>query len=251
MPYYLRYLLLFLLIFATVKAFREFKNLTLYEKKSFWGWLGLLGQFLIPALFLLMDISVIKGFRTDEKGIHLAAPLREGFILHGGSSVLINYHHADPTAQQYAMDIIKLNALGIRASGFFPKALDKYAIYGDTVFSPCEAKVVRVKDGLDDLPPGYGDTVNLAGNHIVLEFQNHLIVLAHLMKNSILVTPGDSVREGQPLARVGNSGHTTEPHLHIHAVEGTDTANILKGNGIPIYFNGRFLVRNDRIRKQK
>lgn len=198
-----------------------------------------------------MDISVIKGFSTDEKGIHLAAPLREGFILHGGSSVLINYHHADPTAQQYAMDIIKLNALGIRASGFFPRNLDKYAIYGDTVFSPCVAKVVRVKDGLDDLPPGSGDTVNLAGNHIVLEFQNHLIVLAHLIKNSILVTPGDSVREGQPLARVGNSGHTTEPHLHIHAVEGTDTANILKGNGIPIYFNGRFLVRNDRIRKQK
>ena len=63
-------------------------------------------------------IEVISGFSTDEKGIDITFPLREGFIGQGGNSVLINYHHSDTTSQQYALDIVKLNSWGMRARGF-------------------------------------------------------------------------------------------------------------------------------------
>ncbi|MCX7743036.1 MAG: M23 family metallopeptidase [Flavobacteriales bacterium] len=66
-----------------------------------------------------------------------------------------------------------------------------------------------------------------------------------------MVLPNDSVKRGQPVARVGNSGHTSEPHLHIHAISGTDTSKIMNGNGIPICFDNKFLIRNDRIKKYK
>jgi hypothetical protein len=244
---YLRYFFALLLILASIKALLFFKRLPWFEKKSTWGWTKFSGEILFSGFFMLACLAVISGFTTEEKGIDIGFPLKEGFIGHGGGSTAINYHNEDSTAQQYALDIVKTNSLGLRASGFFPPDLNEYAIYGDTVYSPCDGKIVKAKDGLDNLPPGSEDKVNLAGNHIILEYQNSLIVFAHLLKSSLLVTGGEFVKKGQPIARVGNSGHTSEPHLHIHAVKGTDTSKILRGNGVPIYFNGKFLVRNDRI----
>lgn len=248
MPYILRYIFLFLLLVSTIKSLLYFKPLDLFGKKKVWGWTKLVGQLLFALLFFFICIQVISGFRTSEKGIDIAFPLKEGFIGHGGSATIINYHHADTTAQQYALDISKLNAWGLRASGFFPDDLTKYAIYGDTIYSPCDGKIVKTLDGLDNVPAGVKVRVNPAGNHIVLEYNDHLIVFAHLLKNSLLVQMGDPVKKGQPIARVGNSGHTSEPHLHIHAIAGTDTSRILNGNGIPIYFDGKFLIRNNRIK---
>lgn len=74
--------------------------------------------------------------------------------------------------------------------------------------------------------------------------------MAHMLKKSILVSTGDFVKKGQSIARVGNSGRTRRQHLHIHAIAGTDTSKIIHGgNGIPIYFDGKFAGRNDRIKK--
>jgi hypothetical protein len=249
-PYLLRYVLLFLLIVSTIKGFINFKTLILFEKKKMGGWIIFVIQFLLSLIFFFNCIEVISGFTTDEKGIDIAFPLREGFIGQGGNSRTINYHQADSTAQHYALDIGKLNAFGLRASGFFPADLNKYAIYGDTLFSPCDGKIVKTQDGLDNVPAGVNVRANPAGNHIVLEYKSSLIVFAHLLKNSLIVSVGDLVKKGQPIARIGNSGHTDEPHLHIHAIAGTDTSKILKGNGIPIYFDGKFLIRNDRVKNE-
>ena len=250
LSYSFRYIFLFLLIVVTIKALMQFKNLILFDKKTKWGWTKSVGQFLFTLLLFWGCVEVISGFSTDEKGIALAFPLKEGFIGQGGNSVLINYHHSDTTTQQYALDIIKLDSWGMMAQGFFPADLNKYPIYGDTIFSPCDGKIVRAKDGLDNLAPGVRDNLNPAGNHIILEYENNLILMAHMLKNSLIVSTGDSVMKGQPIARVGNSGRTSHPHLHIHAIAGTDTSKIISdGNGIPIYFDGKFLVRNDRIKK--
>jgi len=105
--------------------------------------------------------------------------------------------------------------------------------------------VARVVDGLADNPAGYMDTVNVAGNHVVLRLNGFLIVMAHLKRNSIVVREGDRVKRCQFIALVGNSGQTSEPHLHIHAVRASDPDSVLKAPGVPIYFNGRFAVRND------
>ena len=248
-PYILRYIFLFLLMGASVKLLMQFKTVVLFEKKTIWGWTKLTGQVLFSMLFFSACIEVINGFSTKEKGIDIAFPLKEGFIGHGGSSTIINYHHADSTAQQYAMDISKLNDWGLRATGFFPEDLDAYSVYGDTIFSPCDGIIVKTENGLENVPPGADVTINPAGNHLILAYENNLIIFAHLLKNSLLVQTGDRVKKGQPMARVGNSGHTSEPHLHIHAIAGTDTSKILEGNGIPIYFDGKFLTRNDQVKR--
>jgi hypothetical protein len=228
----------------------QFKKLVLIEKKTRSGWAKFAGQFLFFLMILWGNLNVISGFSTDEKGIDIAFPLKAGFIGHGGNSVLINYHHSDFTSQQYALDIGKLNSWGMLTTGFFPDELTEYEIYGDTIFSPCTGKIVQMKDGLDNQSLGVRDDLNPAGNHIILEYENNLILMAHMLKNSIMVSTGDSVEKGQPIARVGNSGRTIHPHLHIHAITGKDISKIIHGgNGIPIYFYGKFPVRNDRMKK--
>lgn len=60
-----------------------------------------------------------------------------------------------------------------------------------------------------------------------------------MIPGSIQVKKGEKVDTNRIIGRVGNSGNTSEPHLHIHAER--------KGKGVPILFNGRFLIRNDLI----
>ncbi len=248
--YPLRYIFLFFFIVVTIKTLMQFKSLVLFEKKKIGDWAKFVGQILFSLLIFLGCLEVISGFSTDEKGIDIAFPLTEGLIGQGGSSMLINYHHSDTSSQQYALDIVKLNSWGMRARGLLPYDLNKYAIYGDTIFSPCDGKIVKMKDGQDNVPIGVVDNLNPRGNYIILEYENNLIIMGHMLKNSIMVSTGDIVKKGQPIARVGNSGRTTGPHLHIHAIAGTDTSKIIQGgNGIPIYFYGKFPIRNDRIKK--
>ncbi|KAG6559068.1 hypothetical protein RHABOEDO_001811 [Candidatus Rhabdochlamydia oedothoracis] len=93
------------------------------------------------------------------------------------------------------------------------------------------------------------DIKNPAGNYLAIhKSENEIIViLANLMKGSLLVKRGDVVKKGQLIARVGNSGLTSEPYLHIHAVLNHIGDFLFMGEGIPITFNQRFLVRNDLI----
>lgn len=72
------------------------------------------------------------------------------------------------------------------------------------------------------------------------------VVLAHMTEGSVAVGEGQEVEEGQFLGRVGNSGNTSEPHLHIHAVR-TGSGSILEGEGVPVLFDGRFPVRNGLV----
>jgi murein DD-endopeptidase MepM/ murein hydrolase activator NlpD len=81
--------------------------------------------------------------------------------------------------------------------------------------------VVTVRDNLPDLPVGTADRVRPEGNHVVLDIgSNRYVLLAHLERGSAAVTAGQRVSAGQPVARVGNSGNTAEPHLHLQVQDG-------------------------------
>lgn len=200
---------------------------------------------LLIVVFGLYNVSALTGYAANGKGIDLVFPLQDGtyYVAHGGNSVMLNYHNAYES-QQYALDIVKLNRFGLRAGGLYPKDLEKYSIYGDILYSPCSGMVLEVQDGLDDLPPPHTDPGNPAGNHIILQCDgtDAEIHIAHMQKQSIRVEPGQHVRVGEEIGRAGNSGNTTEPHLHIHAE--------INGAGIPITFDGKFLIRNQLWKAQ-
>lgn len=194
-------------------------------------------------IFATYLIFVASSYFVSDDAIELSFPLQDGtyYIAQGGSHVQMNYHNSH-SPQQYALDIEKLNRFGSRAKGLYPEELEKYAIYGDSLYSPCSGEVIEARNNLPDLTPSDTDPENATGNHVALTCDsiNATFYIAHMQEGSVAVSVGDVIKEGQKIGTVGNSGNTTEPHLHIHAEK--------DGIGIPIRFDDRFLVRNNLVK---
>ncbi|MFF7874780.1 M23 family metallopeptidase [Streptomyces californicus] len=76
----------------------------------------------------------------------------------------------------------------------------------------------------------------IIGNHVILDLGGGTYaVYAHLRRGSLRVRAGDRVRAGQEIGRVGNSGNTTEPHLHFHLMDGPDPD---AARGVPFTWRG-------------
>ena len=137
------------------------------------------------------------------------------FVGWGGPDFLHNYHVGAPP-QRHAYDFLVWKD-GSTFSGDGTSNEDYYA-YGQPVFAPANGTVVRAVDGLPDVKPQVEtDGAHPAGNHVVIEVaEGAYLYIAHLQRGSLLVAEGDRVAAGQEIGRVGNSGNTTEPHIHIH-----------------------------------
>ena len=190
--------------------------------------------------------------------VDLPFPLegRRFAVLQGGRSIALNHHRAVP-AQAHAIDIVGLDDRGRRARGVRPAALDAYEIFDRTVVAPCGGIVSGMSDGMPDAPIGRRrpPPPAPAGNHVLLSCRiggaEITLLLAHFRRGGVAVALGDRVRRGAPLGRVGNSGNSTEPHLHIHAVRGRAVdlkSAIATAEAVPLTFDGRFLIRNDIVR---
>lgn len=190
-------------------------------------------------VFTTLFIAAVANATPRPKPLELTFPLEGGrFIVGQGGAIGILNYHASHRAQRYAADITALNWLGFRATGPLPSALARYAVFNAIVVSPCSGVVIEARDGLPDLQPPARDEEHPSGNHVVVRCHGVNVELAHLQNGSITIETGDALTAGQRIARVGNSGNTSEPHLHIHAVD-PDT-----GAGAPVSFTGRAPIRN-------
>lgn len=241
--YYLRFLWPILLLAALYYSWKKVRVLPFTINYARGQKFTILIYVILILVFGSYNIGTIKSYTVQEDAIHLNFPLDEGtyYVGQGGNHTLMNYHQIAPP-QKYALDILKVNRLGIRAKGLYPKELEKYHIYGDDLLSPCTGEVLEAENNLDDHIPPNTDSDNPVGNHVKLLCDDHNahIYLAHMQKGSVKLTSGDRVEVGETIGKVGNSGNTTEPHLHIHAE--------IDGEGVPILFDGKFLVRNSLVK---
>ena len=191
--------------------------------------------------------------------VNLSFPLVSGsyLVVNGGSDINTNAHLMTLDAgvprfrewrgQSYGVDIVKLDALGLRARGVLPADPKAYAIYGARVLAPCAGRVVLAVDGLPDLPVPEIDRMHMAGNHVLLRCAQADVLVGHMSPGSIQVRVGSVVAAGVWLGAVGNSGNTGEPHLHVHAQRPGPAGAPIGGDPLPIMFDGHFPVRGDRI----
>ncbi len=74
------------------------------------------------------------------------------------------------------------------------------------------------------------------GNHVILDLgDGTYAVYAHARRGSLLVKAGDTVRAGQRIGSVGNSGNSSEPHLHVHLMDSPDLDD---ARGVPFTWRG-------------
>ena len=188
-----------------------------------------------------------SSYDNRPSNVHFRLPL-DGPILvgWGGGTPDVNYHVAYPD-QRWAYDLLVAeNGKTFRGDG---ARCEDYLCYGLSVLAPAGGKVAAILDGMPDQPVGVLGGMPAGGNQIVIEVkdngQSQYLFLCHLLRGSIAVKEGDSVSQGQPLAKVGNSGNTSEPHLHIH-LQNTSADDVAEG--IPLFFHdyrtgGRFVER--------
>ncbi|WP_253735707.1 M23 family metallopeptidase [Paenibacillus sp. FJAT-26967] len=154
-------------------------------------------------------------------------------VVWGGTNVLLNYHY-EHQSQRYAYDLVRMKD-GSSYSGDGAK-LESYYAFGQEVLAPAPGTIVKMENGKPDNEIGQTDAENPAGNHVVIDHGNgEFSYLAHFKQDSILVKPGDRVKSGQKLGLVGNSGNTSEPHIHYHVSDGPD---LFEASSIRIKFKG-------------
>ncbi len=201
----------------------------------------------MAVFFLALTARALSGYGYQDSAVDLAFPFAAGhyYIGQGGSATAINNHHSNQS-QRFALDIVALNGFGARADGLMPKGLSDYEIFDREVKSPCTGVAISIHDGVEDNRILETNTDQPAGNHVILACGTARILMAHLRKGSIAVAAGSIVSEGDTLGRVGNSGNSTEPHLHMHAYLG-GTLDYNAGQGVPMTFDGRFFVRGSTV----
>jgi len=226
---------------------------------------GYLLAFVLISMFFSIFVHIIESFSYDTEPIYLNFPFRDGTYViaeggNGAKSPLVNYHFQDKpnkmqgynNSMKYANDIIKINKFGFACSSmefrkgiFLPDELSEYYIFSETLYSPCDGTVVYTEDNYTDELPDNNKRYNNTGNGIVIKYEDIYIMMWHLKKDSVIVKSGDTVKVGQPIAKAGNSGHSSVPHLHIQASK----ENWLKGESVPIIFDNKLPMKNTIYKK--
>lgn len=177
--------------------------------------------FAIGWVFLAVQLVLFFGEPSRADSVVLDAPFRgEWYVIHGGRSALFNHHYSH-TQQRHALDIDKpLDGRDVQGD---PDKLESYAAYGQQLYAPAAGKVVAAVNDRPDMAIGDTDDEQIIGNHVIIEMgPERYVLMAHLMKGSVTVAEGDMVRAGQPIARCGNSGNTSAPHLHLQVQNRAD-----------------------------
>jgi hypothetical protein len=153
------------------------------------------------------------------------------FVVWGGNTYAQNHHIVAPD-QRHASDIVVARNEGThRGDGSRNK---DYYDWGKPIVAPASAVVAEAVDGVADNTPGVMNADQPFGNHVVLDCGNgEFLVMAHFKEHSLRVHAGDRVKAGQAIAECGNSGNSSEPHLHIHLQDGP---HLYHATGLPLAF---------------
>jgi len=177
-------------------------------------------DYLVASLKISADKPLIIGPPLAGAGWVAANGCCNPDITHRGSVQSVN--GALYNSQRFAIDWMRLDDQGRMVHGD-ESDVHNYPDYGADVLAVADAKVVSALNNLDDQVPGRLpepssitiETVD--GNHVVLDLGGgRFAFYAHLQKNSVRVRPGDQVKKGAVLGKLGNTGNTSAPHLHFH-----------------------------------
>jgi hypothetical protein len=194
-----------------------------------------------------MTVSSIRvPVRGGGKPLVIAAPLRGRWwkASNGPSNrsrhrrALIPIGGHARISQRFAIDWVRIGDDGRTFTGD-PTKNESYLAYGAEALAVADGVVTAIQDGIAQNVPNEDPVApvtldNVAGNHIIVDLgAGRFAVWAHLQPGSLRVKVGDRVHRGQAIGLVGNSGNSTEPHLHFHVA---DASSPLGSEGVPYAF---------------
>ncbi len=158
---------------------------------------------------------------TYKNKANYRLPFSEEWLTVNGGTSKENSHSWSILTQRYAYDfiIVNENGLSYKNEG---KDLNDYFCFGKEILCPADGIIVEIQNTIKDYKR-VGDnsidwkTKDFRGNYLIIQHaKDEFSFIAHLKQKSIKVKVGDSVTKSQALGLCGNSGHSTEPHIHFH-----------------------------------
>lgn len=221
------------------------------------GWIVAMVVLYAIAMALYVRVGTPRGPSVD-----LDSPVVGRWLVANSPSTKVPSHGIHAWAQTYACDLVAEPERAARpAAAWWPLARrpEDFPGFGAELRSPVAGVVVRSVDRMRDhwsrtSPVGILlllvetlrellGPIGILGNHLVIRTDDgQHVVMAHLRRRSLTVHRGDRVASGEVVAGCGNSGNSTEPHLHLQVM---DTPSPWTAAGIPFTIEGRPLPSND------
>jgi len=176
-------------------------------------------------------------FESYRTRTNLRLPVEDRWYVYWGGRSMVENYHIVARDQRYAYDLVVVfEGSTHRNDG---SANQHYYAFGRPVVAPADGTVVLAANDIPDNRPGLMNAIQPLGNHVIIDHGNgEFSVMAHFQRGTVLVRPGEEVSRGQVLARCGNSGNSSEPHLHYHL---QDSPRFGQGDGLPAQFQGYLL----------
>ena len=188
----------------------------------------------------------------------LSLPFTGRWLVQNSPARRVPSHGVDLLGQRYAIDFVGVDARGRTAlvrdwrTVLATEPPARFVAFGAPILAPVDGVVVVAHDGEADhaarrsqlaLIPyalGQGGRVRqgigaVAGNHVIIADRatGAFVALVHLRRGSLQVRAGARVRVGEPVGECGSSGNSTQPHVHVQAMDSTDLA---VARGVPLAF---------------
>ncbi len=156
----------------------------------------------------------------------------EWTVLWGGDTEGQN-HHVNVIAQKNAFDFLITDSAGTSYKNTGENNEDYYC-FGQKIIAPCAGEIVLAVDGIKDNKPGEMNSFFTPGNTVIIKTENNeYIYFCHFKQHSVAVKEGQKVKQGELLGLCGNSGNSSEAHLHFH-IQNTEDYNV--ATGVKCYF---------------
>jgi hypothetical protein len=216
----------------------------------------------VMSLFQLVGHLLIKiryrgqlpDYDTYQNKVSYILPFEGVWNAANGDPTEEKSHSWEILTQRYAYDFVIMDETkkSFENNG---NSLTDYYSYEKNILSPADGIVVKTQNSISDYK-NVGDgsidwkVRDFRGNFVIIKHaENEYSFLAHLKKGSVIVKKGDAVKRGQIIGKCGNSGHSTEPHLHFHL---QDRANMWIAMSLPIiFFQIRFTANGrDEVLKE-
>lgn len=202
----------------------------------------------------------------------LSVPLHGSWRVQNSPANRVPSHGTEAFGSSYAIDLIPVDEHGRSAPRTWRGLVaaeppELFVGFGRPILAPIAGVIAHAHDGeldhearrsqlslvpymLRQLDRARRGAPGLAGNHVVIAVGDGgpFVLLAHLQRGSVQVQPGQMITTGLPVARCGNSGNSTEPHLHLQVSDSMDWS---RARGLPFAFSGldgtTWLPRNSQV----
>lgn len=218
---------------------------------------GIPFRVLLPLLLAVVALGLVSPPPSGLDPVRMAPPVRGRWVVANGPGSQVPSHGTRGTGQKYAVDILRPTTPDtprLPRWGFLPSRPEEFPSFGEPVVAMAGGEVLRVVDGRRDhrardtwpaliymmTVEGFGRSVAgwpaIAGNHVVIRHDDGLTSLyAHLRRGTTRVRPGQRVTAGDQLGAVGNTGNSSDPHLHVQLME---HSSIRISSGVPMLWDG-------------